>query len=146
MTAAQGRVLVIVPAAGSGSRFGGEIPKQFRMLAGKPLLQHVVERFLLDEKVSRVIVPIAEALVATVKAMPRVRFVAGGATRQQSVTLGLAAARGGVDDVVAVHDAVRPFFSSEPFHAAVAAPRDHRAPFPPLPVPHPIHVLTTPNP
>jgi len=41
-------VFVIVPAAGSGSRFGGDIPKQFLALAGKPILQHVVERFVVD--------------------------------------------------------------------------------------------------
>lgn len=134
-------VLVIVPAAGSGSRFGGEIPKQFRALAGKPLLQHVVERFLLDEEVSRVIVPIAEALVTTVKPMDRVQFVAGGETRQQSVARGLEAAGADDDDVVAVHDAVRPFFSSEVFHAAVAAAREHGAAFPALAVPDTIHVV-----
>ena len=134
-------VIVIVPAAGSGSRFGGEIPKQFRALAGKPLLQHVVERFLLDEEVSRVIVPIAEALVTTVKPMDRVQFVAGGETRQQSVARGLEVAGAEDGDVVAVHDAVRPFFSSEVFHAAVAAAREHGAGFPALAVPDTIHVV-----
>jgi len=141
MSATEGRVLVIIPAAGSGSRFGGDIPKQFLALAGKPLIQHVVERFLLDDQVSRVIVPIAEALVTTVEPMPRVQFVAGGATRQQSVTLGLAAAGKDVGDVVAVHDAVRPFFSRETFHAAVAAAHEHGAAFPALPVADTIHVL-----
>jgi 2-C-methyl-D-erythritol 4-phosphate cytidylyltransferase len=136
-----GRVLVIVPAAGSGSRFGGDIPKQYRTLAGKPLLQHVVERFLLDVEVSRIIVPIAEALVASVEPMPRVQFVAGGPTRHQSVSLGLAAAGDDVSDVVAIHDAVRPFFTTETFHAAVAAAREHGAAFPSLPVADTIHVL-----
>lgn len=134
-------VLVIVPAAGSGSRFGGEIPKQFRTLAGKPLLQHVVERFLLDGEVSRVVVPVAEALVASVKAMDRVQFVAGGATRQQSVARGLEAAGDDDVDVIAVHDAVRPFFSAEVFHAAVAAAREHGAAFPALPLADTIHVV-----
>lgn len=134
-------VLVIVPAAGSGSRFGGEIPKQFRTLAGKPILQHVVERFLLDGEVSRVIVPVAEALVASVKPMERVQFVAGGATRQQSVARGLEAAGDDDFDVVAVHDAVRPFFSPEVFHEAVAAAREHGAAFPALPVADTIHVV-----
>src|SRR5713226_7904339 len=141
MSATGGRVMVIIPAAGSGSRFGGDIPKQFRALAGKPLLQHVIERFMLDDQVSRVIVPIAEALVTTVEPMPRVQFVAGGATRQQSVTLGLAAAGEDVGDVIAVHDAVRPFFSRETFHAAVAAAHEHGAAFPALPVADTIHVL-----
>ncbi|MFP5246731.1 MAG: 2-C-methyl-D-erythritol 4-phosphate cytidylyltransferase, partial [Thermoanaerobaculia bacterium] len=49
-------IIVIIPAAGTGSRFGGQLPKQFQPLAGKPLIQHVIERFLLDENVSRVIV------------------------------------------------------------------------------------------
>ena len=42
------RVLVIIPAAGSGTRFGGDVPKQFQPLGGKPLVQRVVERFLFD--------------------------------------------------------------------------------------------------
>jgi 2-C-methyl-D-erythritol 4-phosphate cytidylyltransferase len=134
-------VLVIVPAAGSGSRFGGDIPKQFLALAGKPILQHVVERFVVDTEVSRIIVPIAEALVTSVKPMPRVQFVAGGATRQQSVSRGLEAALEEDGDVVAVHDAVRPFFSPEVFHAAVAAAREHGAAFPALPVSDTIHVV-----
>lgn len=134
-------VLVIVPAAGSGSRFGGEIPKQYLPLAGKPLLQHVVEKFLLDEEVARVIVPIAEMLVSTVKPMPRVQFVAGGTTRLQSVMRGLEAAGDGDYDVVAIHDAVRPFFSIETFHAVAASARAHDAAFPALPVTDTIHVL-----
>ena len=46
-------LVVIVPAAGTGSRFGGGLPKQFQTLAGKPVIQHVIERFLLDELVTR---------------------------------------------------------------------------------------------
>src|SRR5258708_9456253 len=100
MSATGGRVLVIIPAAGSGSRFGGDIPKQFRALAGKPLLQHVIERFMLDDQVSRVIVPIAEALLRTVEPMPRVQFVAGGATRPPTRTPGLGAGGGQVGDIL----------------------------------------------
>ena len=43
-------VAVLIPAAGSGARFGGDIPKQFRILGGKPILQHVVERFLAQRR------------------------------------------------------------------------------------------------
>src|SRR5260221_2317927 len=134
-------VFVIVPAAGSGSRFGGDIPKRFLAVAGKPILQHVVERCVVDGEVSRIIVPIAEALVTSVKPMPRVQFVAGGATRQQSVPRGLEVAGEEDGDVVAVHDAVRPFFSPEVFHAVVAAAREHGAAFPALPVSDTIHVV-----
>ena len=135
-------IIVIVPAAGSGSRFGGDIPKQFRPLGGKPILQHVVERFLFDELVERIIVPVHEMLLATISQSQseKVQFVAGGATRQESVTRGLDAA-GDVRDVVAVHDAVRPFFSYDVFHAVIAAAREHGAAFPALPLADTIHVL-----
>ena len=87
-------VLVIIPAAGSGSRFGAAIPKQFQPIGGKPLVQYVVERFLMSDKVDRVVVAVADALLSIVKQTPqdRVQFVAGGDTRQQSVIKALAAA------------------------------------------------------
>jgi len=115
-------VLVIIPAAGSGTRFGTAVPKQFQPLAGKPLVQHVVERFLLDEMVTRIVVAVAEPLLTVVKQSTddRVRFVAGGATRQESVANALASAPDEFE-VVAVHDAVRPFFRQTTFHAAVDA-------------------------
>ena|SRR5438067_270950 len=142
MSTEHGRVLVIVPAAGSGSRFGGEIPKQFRTLAGKPLLQHVVERLLFDDRVDRVIVPVQETLLSTIGQAPgdRVRFVAGGETRKESVTRGLDAA-GNDHEIVAVHDAVRPFFSYDVLHAVIDAAIEVGAAFPAIPVADTIHVL-----
>ncbi|HEV7920779.1 MAG TPA: 2-C-methyl-D-erythritol 4-phosphate cytidylyltransferase [Thermoanaerobaculia bacterium] len=136
------RVVVIVPAAGSGSRFGGDIPKQFRTLGGRPLVQRVVERFLFDEGVARVVVPVSEVLLSAVKQSggDRVMFVAGGQTRLQSVMRGLEHVGEDVD-VVVVHDAVRPFFAYETLHAVVAAAREHGAALPVLPVPDTIHVI-----
>jgi len=130
---------VIIPAAGSGSRFGGEIPKQFRALGGKPILQRVVERFLLHESVGHIIVAVAEILLAEVKQTERVRFVAGGATRQQSVKNALAAIED--EELVAVHDAVRPFFSYETFESLLAVASEHGAAFPGLPVTDTIHIV-----
>lgn len=134
-------IAVIVPAAGLGSRFGGELPKQFQSLAGKPILLHVIERFLLDENVARVVVPVAEQLLPAVRqsASDRVTFVAGGASRQQSVMRGLEQI--GDADIVAVHDAVRPFFTAETFLEVVAAAREHGASLPVLPVNDTIHVV-----
>jgi len=133
-------VLVIIPAAGSGTRFGTAVPKQFQPLAGKPLVQHVVERFLLDEIVARIVVAVAEPLLTVVKQSTddRVRFVAGGATRQESVANALASAPDGFE-VVAVHDAVRPFFRQTTFHAVVEAARQHGAALPALPLTDTIH-------
>jgi 2-C-methyl-D-erythritol 4-phosphate cytidylyltransferase len=134
--------IVIVPAAGSGTRFGGDLPKQFRELGGKPIVQHVIERFLLDERVARVIVPVAEQLLAVVNrgSSERVEFVAGGATRQQSVRRGLDAVPDGYE-IVAVHDAVRPFFAVEMFHKLLDLAAESGAAFPGLPVTDTIHVV-----
>ncbi len=132
-------VLVIIPAAGSGSRFGGPIPKQFQPLAGKPLVQYVVERFLLTD-VDRIIVAIPDAILTTVKQTPadRVLFVAGGETRQQSVIKAMAAA-GNDYDVVAVHDAVRPFFRIDTLGLLIDAAERHGAALPALPITDTIH-------
>jgi len=133
-------IAVIVPAAGTGSRFGGQIPKQFQPLAGKPLIQHVIERFLLDENVSRVIVPVAEMLLGSVKNSERITFVAGGETRLQSVMRGIEHAEDA--ELIAIHDAARPLFSTETFHAVVAAAREFGAALPVVPVADTIHVMT----
>ena len=132
-------VVVIVPAAGTGSRFGGALPKQFQQLDGKPLVQHVIERFLIDDDVTRVIVPVAELLLASVKNSDRVTFVAGGATRQESVMRGVAEA----DDaeLIAIHDAARPLFSAAIFHAVIDAAREVGVSLPVIPVTDTIHVM-----
>jgi 2-C-methyl-D-erythritol 4-phosphate cytidylyltransferase len=134
-------IAVIIPAAGTGSRFGGSLPKQFQPLAGKPLIQHVIERFLIDENVARVIVPVAQILLASVKNSERVVFVAGGETRQQSVIRGLAE----VDDaeLIAVHDAARPLFSEATFHSVVAAARELGAALPVIPIADTVHRMNS---
>ena len=131
--------LVIIPAAGSGSRFGGEIPKQFRTLRGTPILLHVIERFFTDARVETIVIAVAEALLENVKQTERVRFVAGGATRQESVIRALAAAEGDFE-LVAVHDAVRPFFKTATFHALLDAAAEHGAAVPGIAVTDTIHV------
>ncbi|PYQ49518.1 MAG: 2-C-methyl-D-erythritol 4-phosphate cytidylyltransferase [Acidobacteria bacterium] len=132
-------VLVIIPAAGSGSRFGGPVPKQFQPLAGKPLVQYVVERFLMTDA-ARIVVAIPEPLLTTVKQAPgdRVQFVAGGETRQQSVIKAMSAAGDGYD-VVAVHDAVRPFFRIDTLGTLIDAAQQHGAALPALPITDTIH-------
>ncbi len=133
-----GGLLVIIPAAGSGTRFGGELPKQFQPLAGRPILQHVIERFIVDGSAARIVVAVAEPLLAGIQQQELVQFVAGGATRQQSVMNALRAAGDGFE-LVAVHDAVRPFFRASTLHKLLDAAREHGASFPALPVNDTIH-------
>ncbi len=134
-------VAVIIPAAGSGSRFGSDIPKQFLPLGGKPILQHVIERFILFD-VARIVVAVADQLLPVVSqsSEDRVRFVAGGASRQESVTRALRAIEGGFE-VVAVHDAVRPLLRRRLFDAAVAAALDQGAAFPAIPISDTLHSI-----
>jgi 2-C-methyl-D-erythritol 4-phosphate cytidylyltransferase len=89
--------------------------------------------------VDRVVVPVAEMLLSNVTNSERVTFVAGGESRQQSVIRGLAAA----DDaeLIAVHDAARPLFSSMMFHAVIDAAREFGAALPVVPVADTIHVM-----
>src|SRR5262245_47831237 len=111
MTAVASTV-VIIPAAGVGSRFGGETPKQFRLLRGKPILNHVIDRFRQLESVQQIVVAVSAEWIERVRESvgPKVQVVVGGSTRQQSVTGALRAMDGHGFQLVAVHDAVRPFF------------------------------------
>ena len=103
------KVAAILVAAGSGSRFGGEVPKQFLCVAGKPVIRHAAERLakhvLLLQPVGEA-EPIGEALCG-IDSLP---VVAGGQTRQESVFNGLQALAPHEPDVVLIHDAARPFF------------------------------------
>ena len=109
----------IIVAGGSGLRMGGEIPKQFMLLAGTPILVHTINRFLEIESIHIVLV------------LPKIHFsnwedikdtyfpnalnieiVEGGATRFQSVRNGLSCIKSN-DGLVAIHDAVRPFIQTE---------------------------------
>lgn len=105
-------VSAIIAAGGRGTRFGGDAPKQVLSLAGRPILQRSVEAFSRSSRISEVIVALPDELAADPPdylrdAGPRVRVVAGGARRQDSVARAFAVASPEVDLVV-IHDAARP--------------------------------------
>jgi 2-C-methyl-D-erythritol 4-phosphate cytidylyltransferase len=104
----RGDVAVLVPAAGSGVRLGGESPKALRELAGEPLLVHAIRRVLAAPSVACVVVAAPASSVDRVRAVvpPGVIVVPGGAVRQESVALALAAVPDWCD-IVLVHDAAR---------------------------------------
>jgi 2-C-methyl-D-erythritol 4-phosphate cytidylyltransferase/2-C-methyl-D-erythritol 2,4-cyclodiphosphate synthase len=99
----------ILVAAGSGSRFGSEVPKQFLRVAGKPVIRHAAER--LAKHIS-LLQPVgdAEPIEAALMGMDFLPVVPGGETRQESVFNGLLALERHAPDVVLVHDSARPFF------------------------------------
>ncbi|MCK6442125.1 bifunctional 2-C-methyl-D-erythritol 4-phosphate cytidylyltransferase/2-C-methyl-D-erythritol 2,4-cyclodiphosphate synthase [Elstera cyanobacteriorum] len=104
------RAVALIVAGGSGSRFGGPVPKQYRRLAGVPVLRRTVETFLTHPAVGRVQVVIrAEDTALYADAVAGLDLpppVIGGADRQESVRLGLEVLAG--VDVVLIQDAARP--------------------------------------
>jgi ribitol-5-phosphate 2-dehydrogenase (NADP+) / D-ribitol-5-phosphate cytidylyltransferase len=113
------RTHALVLAGGSGDRFGADMPKQFIRLAGEPILLRSV-RAVAAAGVDQLIVVshpswVAETRELLDEGLPSrpVTIVTGGATRNESTRLGLAALDAEDDDVVVVHDAVRPLVSLE---------------------------------
>lgn len=133
-------VAAIVPAAGRGERLGPGQPKALRELGGVPMLVHAVRALSRARLVDLVVVAAPADGVTEVKALlalhdigAEVRVVAGGAERQDSVALALAALPPEVDTVL-VHDAARPLAPSELVDAVASAVLSgHRAVVPGLP-------------
>ena len=123
------KVAVILPAAGLGTRMGrpsaektGTSRKQFMLLEGSPILMHTVRKFAASDRVAEIVVAVRSEDIEWVAEMlaaefskSRVRVVEGGDSRQQSVEHGLRALQA-ESDLVAVHDAVRPFIELEIIH------------------------------
>jgi 2-C-methyl-D-erythritol 4-phosphate cytidylyltransferase len=138
------RCAAILPAGGSGSRFGSELPKQFVAVQGDPLITWAIRRFVLSGIVERIVIAVPPAhrdLMASIVERggwsTPIRIVDGGETRQESVANALAAA----EDVaiVAVHDAVRPLFSPSLLQALLAAAAEWGGAIPGLPLTETIH-------
>ncbi len=126
------KVAVILPAAGLGTRMGrasaettGTSRKQFMQLDGAPILLHTVRKFAASNRVSEIVIALrredlewaGELLRREIRNKP-VRVVEGGNSRQESVERALAAVSPDTD-LVAVHDAVRPFIDLEIIEKAI---------------------------
>ena len=118
----------IIVAAGKGFRAGGGIPKQYRLVGGQSLLRHAAQRLLAHpgiDAVTVVINPDDRALYdAAIGSLDLPEPIAGGATRQQSVRLGLEALAGDPPALVLVHDAARAFLPDSVTDALLAALAD----------------------
>jgi 2-C-methyl-D-erythritol 4-phosphate cytidylyltransferase/2-C-methyl-D-erythritol 2,4-cyclodiphosphate synthase len=133
----EAKVIALLVAAGSGSRAGEGLPKQYRRVAGKTVLAHAIDhlRHPLIDDILAVIGPGQEPLYWETLGESRPQAVLGGATRQQSVRNGLEAIaeRGGAD-IVLIHDAARPFLPARVVSSLVEALADHDGAVPVLPV------------
>lgn len=132
---------IIIVAGGKGLRMGGDLPKQFMPLHGKPVLMHTIERFRAysDELKIILVLPheqqdywrqICQKHNFTVKHT----VVDGGQTRFHSSQNGVAAVPDDATGVIGIHDGVRPFVSEETIARCFEAARQFGAALPVLPV------------
>jgi 2-C-methyl-D-erythritol 4-phosphate cytidylyltransferase / 2-C-methyl-D-erythritol 2,4-cyclodiphosphate synthase len=125
VSAMAGGVAAVVVAAGRGSRVGGDVPKAYRPLGGRPMIRFSLGLFSADKQV-RVVQPViheddASLYQAAAGGLDVLPPVFGGATRQASVRAGLEALVAHQPEIVLVHDAARPFASAALISRAVAA-------------------------
>lgn len=141
------KVFVIIPAAGLGTRMA-PVPagarnkqahpsKQFTDLGGTPILIHTLRKFAAVDAVSEIWIALRESEIEGFRARleseakdvlkKKVQFVLGGEHRQQSVEHALNAITAAADDIVLVHDAVRPFVTPEIVQEVIEAAKKYGA-------------------
>ena len=128
------QVFAILPAAGLGTRMAGPQPKQFLSLGGVPILIHSLRAFAAVQRVTAIYVAVrktelerVEAEVAEYGFADRVHVVEGGDNRQESVVNALAAVPAEADDVILVHDAVRPLIDTATIDRTIDAVAEYGA-------------------
>ena len=128
------QVFAILPAAGMGTRMAGPQPKQFLSLDGIPILIHSLRAFAEVRRVSSIWVAVRKPEMERVQAQvaefhfgSRVEVVEGGENRQESVAHALAALPADEDDIVLVHDAVRPLIDAATIERTIDAVVQHGA-------------------
>jgi 2-C-methyl-D-erythritol 4-phosphate cytidylyltransferase len=128
------KVIAIIPAAGLGTRMSAahgaprSKSKQFFELQGTPILIHTLRKFALCDSVSEIVVALRKSEAAGFQQQIEaegfkkpIRNVEGGEHRQNSVANALAAIKAADDDIVLVHDAVRPFVDQETILGVIEA-------------------------
>src|SRR5271154_5529399 len=148
------KVVVIIPAAGLGTRMApmpvgakgkqkAPLSKQFTELGGTPILVHTMRKFAAVDAVSEIWIALRENELAGFRARleseakdvlsKKVELVVGGEHRQQSVESALNALAAAADDIVLVHDAVRPLVTREIIQEVIEAAKKYGAAIAALP-------------
>lgn len=131
-------MFAILPAAGLGTRMAGPQPKQFLALDGVPILIHSLRAFAAVKQVAAIYVAVRRTEMERVQAQiaehgagygfeARVQVVAGGDNRQESVMNALAAVPAADEDIVLVHDAVRPLIDVATIERTIDAVAEYGA-------------------
>ncbi len=114
----------IIVAAGSGKRFGGDTPKQFLNIHGKPLINYTIEKFANCDSIDQIILVLSELEMGRSSQLSGQfsklqHVISGGATRAESVYKGLDAIDSADTEIVAVHDGARPLVTEREISATV---------------------------
>lgn len=131
--------IALVVAAGRGNRITGDVPKQYRQIAGRAILRQTLEAFVKHPAVDRIVTVIhpddEKDYARAVQGLALGPVVYGGPTRQDSVRLGLEAlSQSGTPDKVLIHDGARPFVSAALIDRVIGALDHHDAVIPALEV------------
>jgi 2-C-methyl-D-erythritol 4-phosphate cytidylyltransferase len=117
------KTTAIIVAAGSGSRFNSDTPKQFLEINGKAVIGHTIDRFIAAPSINEIVVVLGADRIDD---FDRSRFakvttiIAGGRTRAESVANGIAAVADETE-LIAVHDGARPLVSIDDIERTIAA-------------------------
>ena len=117
------RNIAIVVAGGTGDRFGDDLPKQYHELGGRPVITYCLDTFERSDMIDEVVLVVSESYLvyASKEIVDKFgyrkinKITTGGDSRQESVLAGLTACPKGID-LVAIHDAVRPFLARDLLH------------------------------
>lgn len=132
---------IIIVAGGKGLRMGGDLPKQFLLVDGRPVLMRTIERFRQYSEAIGIILVLPHAqqdywrqLCKEYHFNVEHTVVDGGDTRFQSYKNGIAAVPDDATGVVGIHDGVRPFVTVDVIARTYEAAREHGAAMPVMPV------------
>ena len=123
--------IAIIVAAGSGTRFGADVPKQFLEICGKPLLIHTLERFEECAAIDEIVLVLSESEIENFQKILEKfnlkklgKIVSGGKTRAESVRNALNSLDENKTEFVAVHDGARPLVSHEEIAQTIEKARE----------------------
>lgn len=128
------KTIAVIVAGGGGQRFGGDVPKQYRLIAGRPLLSWTIDRFEKAVGIDQIVIVAAEdyllhvnnSIVEPFGFKKVFKIAPGGETRAESVLKGILALPLSTS-FVAIHDAARPLVKSADIDNVIEVAQKHRA-------------------
>ncbi|MCF8305267.1 MAG: 2-C-methyl-D-erythritol 4-phosphate cytidylyltransferase [Ignavibacteriales bacterium] len=128
------KCFAIIPAGGSGKRFGGNIPKQFIEVSGREIIAYTLEVFNNNDIIDEIIIPVSaefhkkmEEIVKREGFTKITRIVDAGKERCDSVFNGFTAIRSEENDLIVIHDAARPLLTTQILNNAIASAKIYNA-------------------